>query len=290
MSAKPGFVLRSFTSPDGLALSARDYGGAEGPARCPVVCLHGLTRNARDFEDLAPWIAAAGRRVIVPDMRGRGLSARDPDASHYAIPVYVGDVAGLLDQCGIARAIFIGTSMGGLVAMGMAGLRPGAIAGAVLNDVGPAIEAAGLARIASYAGKRVTIANWKGAAARSREVNEASFPEYGDKDWMKFARRTFREGADGVPEPDYDMAISGMAGPVDKGAEATLWALFGVLVASAPALVVRGGISDLLSEQTLNAMGAAGARTATVPGIGHAPMLDEPAAREAIGAFLHKVP
>jgi pimeloyl-ACP methyl ester carboxylesterase len=286
------FALRSWRAADGLRLSARDYAGVGGEARVPVVCIHGLTRNSRDFEELAPWIAGQGRRVLTPDMRGRGLSERDPNAANYAIPVYVGDIAALLDQAGIAQAIFLGTSMGGLVTMGLAGLRPQAIAGAVLNDVGPEIDPAGLARIASYAGARPATRNWDEAAARARTINELAFPHYGPEDWMRFARRTFRDGTDGAPEPDYDVAISGMAGPLDRGAEAYLWSLYMTLAATAPVLVLRGETSDILRPDTARRMAQAGrdARLVTVRGVGHAPMLDEPEAREALEAFLRGAP
>lgn len=274
MSAAPspgaGFAQRRWRSPDGLSLALRDYAGADGPARLPVICIHGLTRNARDFEDLAPWIAALGRRVLAVDIRGRGQSDRDPVPERYAVPVYVADIAALLDQAGIARAVFIGTSMGGLITMGLAGLRPGTVAGAVLNDIGPSIDPRGLARIASYAGQRPDIPDWAAAAARARAVNEIAFPHYGPADWDRFARRTFRASADGRPEQDYDPAIA----------------------ASAPVLVLRGALSDLLSPSTVAAMtaGRPGVRAVTIPGVGHAPMLDEPEARAALAAFLQNLP
>lgn len=288
-----GFAERRWRSPDGLSLAARDYPGADGPARTPVICLHGLTRNSRDFEDLAPWIAAQGRRVIAADMRGRGRSDRDPKPEHYAVPVYVGDVAALLDQAGIGRAVFVGTSMGGLITMGMAGFRPQAVAGAVLNDIGPKIESAGLARIASYAGDTGQIADWDAAAARAKAVNAAVFPHYGPDDWMAFARRTFREGPDGRPQPDYDPAIArSAAAAADPNAEAVLWPLFTALASAGPVLSVRGATSDILSAETAAAMARAGAdvRTVEVPGVGHAPMLDEAPARAAIKDLLAKAP
>jgi pimeloyl-ACP methyl ester carboxylesterase len=285
-------VLREWRAPDGLRLVARDHAGATGAARAPVICLHGLTRNSRDFEELAPWIAAQGRRVLAPDMRGRGLSDRDPDTRNYAIPVYVGDVATLLDQAGIGRAVFIGTSMGGLITMGLAGLRPQAIAGAALNDVGPEIDPAGLTRIASYAGQRPATPDWAAAAARAMAINAVAFPHYGDADWMAFARRTFRQGADGAPEPDYDPAISGMAGPLDPGAETLLWGLYGALAGAAPVLVLRGQTSDILRSGAAQRMAQAGrdTRLVTVPGVGHAPMLDEAEARQALAEFLRTAP
>jgi pimeloyl-ACP methyl ester carboxylesterase len=147
------YTETSFTSDDGLRLYARDYPASAGPARLPVVCLHGLTRNSADFDELAPEIARLGRRVIVPDVRGRGHSARDPNPANYNPVVYANDVVRLLHDLGIARAVFIGTSMGGMITMTLAVRHIELIAGAVLNDVGPVLSAKGLARIAGYAGR-----------------------------------------------------------------------------------------------------------------------------------------
>ena len=118
------WVERTWASNDGLDLFARDYAPAAGPARLPVICLHGLTRNSRDFEGVAPAMAAAGRRVLALDVRGRGRSAYDPNPSNYNPAVYAGDVAALMSEAGLARGIILGTSMGGLIAMTLATLRP----------------------------------------------------------------------------------------------------------------------------------------------------------------------
>src|SRR5213075_2745189 len=133
------FSERRWTSADGLSLYARDYAGGDGEARLPVICLHGLTRNSKDFEDVAPVIAASGRRVIVPDVRGRGRSGYARDPASYEPKTYARDVLDLMDGLGIARAVFIGTSMGGLITMTVAALRSKAVAAVVLNDVGPAV-------------------------------------------------------------------------------------------------------------------------------------------------------
>ena len=160
-----GWADRWWTSGDGLKLHARDYAAASGEAKLPVVCIHGLTRNARDFEDLAPQLAAWGRRVLAVDVRGRGLSARDSNPMNYNPAVYAGDIALLLDRLGVRQAQVIGTSMGGLIAMVMAAMRPDLLAGVVLNDVGPAVSPAGLARIGGYIGKPSGVKSWRGAAA-----------------------------------------------------------------------------------------------------------------------------
>ena len=146
------FVDLTYRGAGGLTLYARDYAGSGGAARCPVVCIHGLTRNSGDFEDVAPWIASRGRRVLAVDVRGRGKSDRDADPKRYHPAVYAGDMLKLLDDAGIARAVFIGTSMGGIITMAVAAKRLKAIAAAVLNDVGPVISMAGLLRIRGYVG------------------------------------------------------------------------------------------------------------------------------------------
>src|SRR5215207_5741444 len=163
-----GFKERRWTSPDGLALYARDYAGADQDAGLPVICLHGLTRNSKDFEGIAPRIAALGRRVIVPDVRGRGQSAWDSRPARYHPKTYARDVLGLMDRLGIPTAVFIGTSMGGLITMTVAAMRSKAVAAVILNDVGPAIAPAGIARILNYAGKGASIDSWDDAVAYLR--------------------------------------------------------------------------------------------------------------------------
>jgi pimeloyl-ACP methyl ester carboxylesterase len=288
------FVSRWWTSPDGLKLHARDYAGGEGAAKLPVIALHGLTRNSRDFEAVAPYIAATGRRVIAADVRGRGLSARDPQPMRYLPATYAGDVLAMMDQLGIARAVFLGTSMGGLITMALAVFRVKAIAGAILNDVGPEVARAGLMRIAAYAGQPgPAIDSWADAADYSRRTNAIAFPDRPQAFWDAFARRCFREDADGKPVLDYDPDISApirAAGP--KALTPNLWPYFNRLAKKAPTLLVRGQTSDILDKpiadkmrRKVKAMGYA-----EVPGVGHAPMLDEPEAKSAILDFLAKLP
>lgn len=287
-------VSRWWTSPDGLRLHALDYAGAEGGAKLPVIAIHGLTRNSRDFETVAPYIAGTGRRVLALDVRGRGLSAWDPQPMRYLPTTYAGDVAALMDQAGIARAVFVGTSMGGLITMSLAFGRSRAIAGAVLNDVGPEVSPAGLARIAAYTGRKSQpVETWQDAADYARSINEQPFPGRPPAFWDAFARRIFREGEDGRPVLDYDPAISvpiRAAGP--KALTPNLWPLFGRLARRAPLLLVRGQTSDLLDETITARMRrkAPGMAYAEVPGVGHAPMLDEPEAKHAILEFLARVP
>lgn len=286
------FIERRWTSRDGLTLYSRDY-PAGGPENgLPVVCLHGFTRNSKDFEDLAPRLAAGGRRVIVPDVRGRGRSAFDPKPKRYQPFAYARDILALLDQLGIERAVFIGTSMGGLITMMIAGLRLRAIAAAVLNDVGPEVDKAGIDRILSYAGKLRPVESWADAVDYVRLTMGAAYPNNSDADWETLARRTFREEA-GKPVFDYDPAI--MA-PMSKGPPKTRsfvgMILFRRLARSRPTLLIRGELSDLLSAPIAEGMkrSAPSLRLAVVHGVGHAPTLSEPAAAQAIDEFLARVP
>ena len=294
--AVPDFAERRWTSADGLSLFARDYAPASGPARLPVICLHGLTRNSRDFETLAPHMAAAGRRVLALDVRGRGQSAWDRNPMQYNPAVYAGDVATLMVQAGLSRALFVGTSMGGLITMTLAALRPDLVAGAALNDVGPEVGAAGLARIAGYVGGTPAVADWAEAAAYARATNGSALPGLSDGDWSRFARRIFRENPAGGLALDYDPAISEVfkvsptAAP--SGPPPDLWPLFAGLAANRPLLLIRGAMSDILEAATADRMAATAPHMvrAEIPGVGHAPTLEEPAAVAAIDAFLTAAP
>ena len=277
---------RFFTVTDGLRLHFRDY---PGPAdRPPLLCLHGLTRNARDFADFAERYSAQFR-VIVMEFRGRGDSEYDPQPLRYIPPTYVGDVVQLLDHLKVAEAVFVGTSLGGLVTMGIAAVAPQRIAAAILNDVGPEIGTAGIERILAYLGRDARFHDWDEAARALAENQGPSFPGYTHADWIAMARRNCRE-RDGEIVFNYDMAIAEpfkVAGPAPK---LDMWPLFEAL-AQKPLLVVRGEISQLLTLETFEAMqkAAPAATFLTVRDVGHAPDLDEPAAIAAIDDFLSRV-
>jgi len=284
-----GFAQRRWTSADGLSLFARDHAPADGPARLPVIAIHGLTRNSADFGIIAPLIAQSGRRVLSIDVRGRGRSDRAPDPMTYQPDTYARDVQALLDQLGIARAVFLGTSMGGLITMTLAAQRPKAVAAAILNDIGPAVSPEGLARIAAYSGQPVEIGSWADATAYARRINAIAFPYYTDGDWDAFARRVFREDADGSIALDYDPDISvPIRAAGAKALVPNLWPMFRRLARKRPTLLIRGETSDLLGPDIADRMRklAPEMAYAEIPGIGHAPMLDEPAARSAIFEFL----
>lgn len=284
------------TDPSGLRLHARDYAAASGPARAPVICIHGLTRNARDFEDLAPRLAAQGRRVLAVDVRGRGGSGWDPEPARYVPPTYAADILALMDGLAISRAVFIGTSMGGLITLVVNAFRPTAVAAAVLNDVGPEIAPEGLARITGYTGRTAAVTDWRGATDYARALNAVAFPHYGPDQWAAFARRLFKEEA-GQPVLDYDPDISvPMRPPVLKEGEAPppppdLWPLFQGLAAH-PLLTLRGQTSDILSPNIAGRMreAAPDMAFAEIEGVGHAPMLDEPEALAAVDALLKTAP
>jgi len=275
-----------FQTADGVRIHFREYRPA-AVAGMPVLCLHGLTRNERDFEELAPRIAETGRRVIVPSQRGRGLSDWDSEAGRYNPGVYVGDMLALLDRLAIERAVFIGTSMGGLMTMVAAAQAPQRVAAAVLNDVGPEIDPVGLERIRGYAGVARSAATWPEAAALCRQINGVAFPrERGEAFWMTFARRIFREDAGGRIPLDYDPRIAAGLGPT-AGPPADLWSFFDAL-GRAPTLVVRGEISDVLMASTVDEMRRRrpDLAVASVPNVGHAPFLTEPEAWSALAVFL----
>lgn len=286
--AEPTVSDRFVAAPDGLKLHVRDYAPIMPGFGLPVVCLHGLTRNARDFELVAPRIASLGRRVLVPDMRGRGASERDPNASHYAPAVYVGDVLAILEASAAPRAVFVGTSMGGIITMLMAAMAPGRIAAAVLNDVGPVLEEAGLKRIATYVGKQMEFASWPEAELAVRQSQSPAFPNGDTAFWERFTRRVCTQRADGKVIYDYDPAI---ARPFASTAAPDMTPLFEAL-AKSPILIVRGANSDLLSEEGVELMRLVKADlpAAVVANVGHAPTLEEPAAWDAIVEFLARVP
>ena len=283
---------RRWTSSDGLSLFARDYPGADGPAKLPAIAIHGLTRNSADFDAIAPLIARGGRRVLALDVRGRGQSDRATDPMTYQPPVYAKDVLGLLEAAGIERAVFLGTSMGGLITMAITALKSRVVAAAILNDIGPQVSPEGLTRIAAYSGQPVDTPTWAAAAAYVKRINEIALPHYTDADWDAFARRTFRDGTEGSPVLDYDPDI---AVPIRAaGAKAlvpNLWPFFRRLAKKRPTLLIRGGTSDLLGADIAAKMQKAAPemRYAEIPDIGHAPMLDEPQSKAAIFEFLRDV-
>lgn len=282
----------TWTSSDGLALYARDYPSLGGPARLPVICIHGLTRNSADFDEVAPWIAGQSRRVLALDVRGRGRSACAPDPAGYTPVRYAEDVAKLARELGIARAVFVGTSMGGIITMRLALKHLDLIGAAVLNDVGPVLSTRGLKRIASYAGNCESVGSWDEAADYVMNINRSAFPANDRQEWSKWAQRAFEENAQGRLVLRYDPHIAsqlktGKLKPASLLGRLAFWRL----AHARPTLLVRGALSDLIEESEARYM----RRTAPkmqyveVPDVGHAPMLTEPPARHAIARFLKQV-
>ncbi len=277
---------RNWTSSDGLTLHFRDYAGPDNYVGPPVLCMHGLTRNARDFADLAEHLCKT-RRVIVPEMRGRGMSEYASDSDTYNPLVYVADVEKLLEQEQIGQFISIGTSMGGLMTMLLAPAKPGRIVACVLNDIGPEVEPSGLERISTYVGHGRSYPTWVHAARSLSDVHGAAFPDYDLEQWLEMAKRTLIVSQNGRISYDYDMAIAEPFSKPGNAAPPNLWLAFEAL-RDVPMVLVRGELSDLISEATVKQMQTRNSamQTVTVPRVGHAPTLDEPEVRTAIDALL----
>lgn len=268
---------------DGLRLHFRDYPGPHDQP--PLLCLPGLTRNARDFESFAArW--SPRFRVIAVDFRGRGQSDHDPDPARYIPLTYAHDTIALLDHLGVADAIFVGTSLGGLVTMLMAVLDEDRIAAAILNDIGPELEEGGLERIRTYVGKDRRFADWDEAARAVADYGRGLPRHYGDDDWLRAAHRLASEH-DGHIRFDYDMAIVQPFEAAGPTPQVDMWPLFRAL-AKRPLLLIRGAESDLVGAAAFARMReqAPEAAWVEVPGVGHAPDLDEPAAIAAVESFL----
>ena len=281
------FEDRHWTSEDGLRLHYRDY---PGPAdKPPLICLPGLTRNARDYEDVAAKLAG-NRRVLCVDFRGRGDSDYAKDPASYVPPIYARDHAALLDQAGIDRFVALGTSLGGLVTMLFAASQPDRVAGAILVDVGPEVSAEGIARIRSYVGQGRSFETWMHAARALQELQAGAYPDYAAADWLRLAKRTMTLGSNGRIVFDYDMKIAEPFANGDNAVPPDLWPCWNAL-AGRPLLVLRGEQSDILTPETVARMldEAPGAELVTVPRVGHAPTLDEPEAVAAIERLLERV-
>jgi pimeloyl-ACP methyl ester carboxylesterase len=276
MDADTGFRSLFISARDGLRLHVRDYGPLAAPA-LPVVCLPGFARTAADFHELALALAedaAAPRRVLALDYRGRGRSDYARDWREYEIRIELDDVMQVLAATGIAQAVFVGTSRGGLLTMALAAARPTAIAGVVLNDVGPVIDARGLLRIRGYVGKLPTPRSFAEGAEILKRLSDQQFPLFGEAEWEMMARRTWTQRNDALV-PDYDPRLLKTLEELDLEAPLPeLWPYFAGL-GHVPLLAIRGANSDLLAEKTLVEMGARHphCETFTAPGQGHAPLL-----------------
>jgi pimeloyl-ACP methyl ester carboxylesterase len=277
------------TAPDGLRLHVREWGSHASRAM-PVVCLPGFARTGRDFETLATALARDSntpRRVLALDSRGRGKSEYDRNPANYNLPTELADVLAVLTALEIGRAVFVGTSRGGILVMLLGAARPGAIAGCVLNDIGPVIELEGLARIKGYVGKLPRPGSYQEAAEVLRKLFVSQFPKLTGDDWLAFARRTFKE-AGGHIVPDYDVRLGLMLEEIDlEQPLPALWKEFDSL-ARVPMMLLHGSNSDILSAATVAEMQArrSGLKHVTVADQGHAPLLADADSIGRIAAFI----
>jgi len=278
---------RYWHSAEGLRLHYRDYAGPRD--KPPIMCIPGLTRNARDFEPVAERYAGKWR-IICVDLRGRGGSDHDPDTSRYAPHYYVADILKLLDQLGIADAVFLGTSLGGICTMLLASTDADRIAGAMLNDIGPEIDPAGIERIGSYVGKETRFPSWEAAAMALADRNREKFPRWTAEDWDRFAHRLCHKTNDGI-EFEYDMRIAENFRAATEGPQGANWHLYEAL-AGRPVLILRGELSDLLASDVAERMVEKfgdDAELVVVPDVGHTPNLEEPEAYAALDRLLERV-
>lgn len=286
-AATAPYVDGYWWSNDGLRLHYRDYAGrADRPA---ILCLPGLTRNVRDFEGVAERLAGDWR-VIVVNLRGRGESAFAKDPMTYVPLTYVQDLEALLGELALPGIVAFGTSLGGILTMLLAGTARKRFAGVLLNDVGPDLDAKGLARIRTYVGRPATYPTWMHAARGVQEANAAIYPDYGIEDWLVMAKRLHRLNSAGRIVLDYDMKIAEPFRLPGSEAGPDMWRAFDAM-GDVPMLIVRGETSDILNPNGAQAMieRAPQAELVTIPRIGHAPTLEEPEAVAAIDRLLAKV-
>lgn len=286
-----GFREHRFPATDGLQLYARSYGPVSAAPAVPIICLPGLTRNSRDFHELATFLASPGggeHTVFSLDYRGRGNSQRDDDKSHYSIATETTDIMTACTHLGIDRAVFIGTSRGGLILHHLVGLAPDLIGGTVLNDIGPVIEIEGLLAIRNYLNKAPAgPISWAAVPGYLKDIHGAEFPNLGERDWQQMAKAIYRD-EDGAPVPDFDVAIARqLLGLTVETSLPDLWPQYDAL-SRMPLLVIRGEHSRLLSEGTMREMCKRHSRAValTAPGQGHAPLLHLDGPRQAVSAFV----
>ncbi len=269
-------------------LAARMFGRHQ-PHRLPILCLPGLSRNSRDFINLGRYFcqdAGRKRQVFALDYRGRGRSDYDRNWHNYTPLTEAHDVMAAAAALGIAEAVLVGTSRGGLIAMILGALRPGLMAGVVLNDIGPIVEGTGLARIKRYLTGNGAVASWEAAEQAVHRVNSAHFPALGEEDWRALTRAIFAE-TDGQIRPDFDPKLVNTVKNIDfETSIPVLWPQFDSL-GGMPVLSIRGENSDILSTETVSEMAARHRHFEqfTVPGQGHAPLLSDAVSLERIKAF-----
>ncbi|MCR9212453.1 MAG: alpha/beta hydrolase [Proteobacteria bacterium] len=278
-----------YSSVDGLNLYYREYG--ESTEKCPLICLSGLTRNAGDFDSFAERYSV-DRKVYALDYRGRGKSDYDPDYSNYNPQVYVGDIYAFLTKLSISRAVFIGTSLGGLLTMGLAGLAKQFIAGVVLNDVGPEVNQDGGQRILDYVGKDIRFDSLEEAAMEQKSLYGAAYPDQSDEDWLSQSKITFRFDEEAKNYRfNYDLNLGkALAEQFSNNEPIDLWPFFRELN-GIPTLAIRGALSDVLSAEVFERMKKENPSMETVvlQNRGHVPQLNEPPALEKLDKFIARI-
>ncbi len=278
-----GHREHTYMSRDGLTLFYREHGESNGGV--PIICLPGITRNSRDFEDIASHLAAQ-YRVLALDLRGRGFSEHDSNWRNYHPQTYVDDVITLLDYQQLERVVLLGTSLGGLVSTVLTKQHGERVLGVILNDIGPEVGSAGLERIKTYIGRVPPVRSWDEAVAQAREIYGHALPGVSDEKWMRLVKRGYREDERGVPQLDMDPAIGDAARKV--GAELDdPWVLFSGLD-DKPLLVIQGELSDILTDDIVLRMRARkpDLQHVKVANRGHPPLLDEPECVAAIDSFI----
>ena len=296
------YTQHHYRSHDDLSLYYRSYGSGDDV----VICLPGLTRNCKDFEDLAGHLSTRWR-VISPDLRGRGESDHDPEPSHYHAGTYVRDIWALLDGLGIDRFAIIGTSLGGMMAMIMADQQAARLRGIVMNDIGPEFPPDAVARILQYVGRTPPVADWPAAAKQAQQNYGLAFPDMGDEFWLDHIRQSYRVNEEGKPAPDIDPAIGDALRRGYKVVKFLGWLrrlglkrrVFGVNIdpwdsfraITMPCLLLHGELSDVLTREIVDRMQSVkpDLEVITVPERGHAPLLNEAVAQRAVDRFLERL-
>jgi pimeloyl-ACP methyl ester carboxylesterase len=269
---QPRIKMVQCLSPTGLHRMAYQSWGDDDNPRV-LVCVHGVTRVSDDFDRLAESLSEH-YRVICPDVVGRGRSDWLRDPRHYIVPQYVSDMVTLIARLDVTQVDWVGTSMGGLIGMGLAALPDSPVRKMVINDIGPNLNFPALSRIGEYIAQDVRFDSFEAGRDYIRTVS-APFGPHSDDEWDKLARDVLRKDNEGSWRRHYDLAIAkgfeGMTEESTKRGEAALWATYDAI--RAPVLLVRGSESDLLTRETAQAMTERGpcAQLAEIPGVGHAP-------------------
>lgn len=283
----------TWQSPDGLTLAGKEWPAPEDSdaSRLPVLCLPGLSRNTRDFEDIARYLQSRGHRVIALDYRGRGGSDWDEDWRNYALPVEEKDIDAAIEMLGLERFALLGTSRGGLHALVMGARYPASrMAAVIFNDVGPHIEMRAIHRIAATLGHHMETRSLQDVADNLHHTLGRQFPAFDTADWLKLAGQLASERENGFGM-DYDPALAHQLASLDDAAPAPdLWPLYENLL-DRPVLILHGEHSDLLSKETCQRMTDLhpDASVRTIPGQGHAPVLWDEATHQTIARFLDDV-